>query len=239
MPKRSSPRELPSSSLSNSNLEISSGEWKDTTLKLFLQNHTPEKWKNFFDSVGSELCEISKKLEKVNGEIYPPIFQVFRAFYLLPPEKVKVVIIGQDCYHNKNQANGLAFAVSTGVTPPPSLRRICEKVRQEGYAVKSTDISKWVKRGVLLINSALTVEHKNPGSHLKLWEPFTQKLMQYLYELNPVFILWGNFAKNLAKDAKHQVVGIHPSPLAGMGFFLQDYFRTTNQILGENFDWSL
>lgn len=190
--------------------------------------------------------------EYLTATTYPPPKTVFRAFELTPFEKVKVVILGQDPYHGKGQANGLCFAVNDGVALPPSLQNIFKEIESDlGEPVKnkSGDLSRWAKQGVLLLNATLTVRANTAGSHQgRGWEAFTDTAIRALSERREhlVFILWGNYAK--AKGAhidrrKHLVIeSAHPSPFsASSGFFGSKPFSKTNEYLVANgqepIDW--
>ena len=134
-------------------------------------------------------------------EIYPEGKNIFNAFELCPFNNVKVVILGQDPYHGKNQANGLSFSVNKNINLPPSLKNIFKELKYNypDIKFKDGDLSDWAKQGVLLLNSVLTVRDKSPGSHSKLgWEKFTDSVINLISQKkdNIVFILWGAFAKS-------------------------------------------
>jgi uracil-DNA glycosylase len=176
--------------------------------------------------------------------IYPNPKNIFRAFDLSPFNKVKVVIIGQDPYHGKSQANGLAFAVHENILIPPSLRNIFREIENDlGVKVKNNgDLSRWAEQGVLLLNATLTVKANSPGSHQnKGWEEFTDNVIRELSDKREklVFILWGNYAKKkglVIDRSKHLVLEAqHPSPFsAHNGFFGCKHFSKTNKYLKEN-----
>jgi uracil-DNA glycosylase len=173
--------------------------------------------------------------------IYPKYENIFRAFNLITPQNVKVVIIGQDPYHGQSQANGLAFSVCDECKVPPSLKNIFKEL-VEDMACKnpgSGNLTQWAEQGVLLINSVLTVEQAKANSHKNRgWEKFTDFVMQMLsleYE-NIVFILWGNPSQKKEKliDAtKHLILKApHPSPLSSYrGFFGSKPFSKSNEYL--------
>lgn len=184
--------------------------------------------------------------------IYPAPKAIFRAFDLCPFEKVQVVILGQDPYHGKGQANGLCFAVGQNVPLPPSLQNIFKEIESDLKSPlknRSGDLSRWATQGVLLLNATLTVRANTAGSHQdKGWEEFTDSAIKKLSEEreNIVFILWGNYAK--AKGAhidrsKHFVIeSPHPSPFSAYnGFFGSKPFSQTNAYLLERgkkpIDW--
>jgi len=173
--------------------------------------------------------------------VFPEYNDIFRAFNLLSPKDVKVVIIGQDPYHGFNQANGLAFSVYDDCKIPPSLRNIFKELNDDiGCTIpKSGNLIKWALQGVLLINSVLTVVQSKPNSHKGLgWELFTDSIIKKLsldYE-NIVFILWGKPSQKkatLIDEDKHLVIkSAHPSPLSAYrGFFGSKPFSRTNNYL--------
>lgn len=180
--------------------------------------------------------------EYESGAVYPPPRSIFRAFELCPFDAVKVVILGQDPYHGKGQANGLSFAVNEGVGLPPSLQNIFKEIESDlGQSVvhRNGDLSRWAKQGVLLLNATLTVKAHQAGSHQgKGWEAFTDAAITALSREREhlVFVLWGNYAK--AKGAhidrnKHLVLeSAHPSPFsANNGFFGSKPFSRANEYL--------
>jgi uracil-DNA glycosylase len=188
-----------------------------------------------------KLTDFVKK-EYQEGIVYPAPQNIFRAFELCSFDAVKVVILGQDPYHNEHQATGLSFAVEKGVRLPPSLQNIFKEIESdlgEPFAHTDGDLSRWARQGVLLLNATLTVRAHTPGSHqARGWEQFTDSVIQTLSEgrENLVFILWGNYAK--AKGAhidrnKHLVIeSAHPSPLSAYsGFFGSKPFSKTNEYL--------
>ncbi len=191
--------------------------------------------------------------EYLSKTIYPLPQDLFRAFELTPFKDVRVVILGQDPYHGKGQANGLCFAVNEGVTVPPSLQNIYKEIEADlGETVKNKngDLSSWGRQGVLLLNATLTVRDGIAGSHQnKGWEQFTDAVIQLLSDKreNLVFILWGNYAR--AKGAridrtKHFVLeSAHPSPFSARnGFFGSRPFSKTNEYLiahgGQGIMWN-
>ena len=187
--------------------------------------------------------------EFVRGEyqhaiIYPPPKNIFRAFEFTPFDKIEVVILGQDPYHGAKQANGLCFAVSEGVSLPPSLQNIFKEIESDlGQSLKhkTGDLERWAKQGVLLLNATLTVRARTAGSHQgKGWEQFTDAVIRELSDRreNLVFILWGNYAKAKGAHinrARHFVIeSAHPSPFsAHSGFFGSKPFSKTNEYLEE------
>ncbi len=206
-----------------------------------------ELGKDYFVKLQAFLAE-----ERKQFEIFPPERLVFNAFNLTPLNEVKVVILGQDPYHNPGQAHGLSFSVPEGVKSPPSLVNIFKEINTDlGLPIsKSGNLTAWAKQGVLLLNATLTVRANQPGSHQKKgWEQFTDEVIKKLSEQKTglVFLLWGNYAKNkteLIDDDKHLVLSApHPSPLARGGFFNCKHFSKTNAYLKnkgkEEIDWGI
>ncbi len=194
------------------------------------------------------------KLEKAAGKIiYPPGSLIFNAFTQTPFDNVKVVILGQDPYHNPGQAQGLSFSVPEKTPLPPSLINIFKELKTDiGIECPpSGDLSKWAKQGVLLLNSSLTVRQNEPGSHARAgWTIFTDEVIKKISDQRSgvVFLLWGKYAhekQHLIDETKHFVLkAAHPSPLsANKGFFGCKHFSKTNEILmGENkipIDWKI
>lgn len=179
--------------------------------------------------------------EYAKSTVYPEPKNIFRAFDLTSFDEVKVVILGQDPYHGAGQANGLCFAVNPGVRPPPSLQNIFKELESDlGHEVShDTDLSRWAKQGVLLLNATLTVRAANAGSHQgKGWEQFTDAAIRKLNDEREgiVFILWGNYARQkgaFIDRQKHFVIeSAHPSPFsAHSGFFGSKPFSKTNEYL--------
>ncbi len=198
-----------------------------------------------------ELVEFLK-YEDSHHVVLPPKEKRLSCFKLTPYEDIKVVIIGQDPYHNINQAHGLAFSVENNQYPP-SLKNIYKELVSDldiAYP-KTGNLTYWAKQGVLLLNTVLTVRLHEPLSHQKKgWETFTLEAVKKVNEKNEmvVFILWGNHAKSFMKYIdlhKHKVItSAHPSPLsASRGFFGSKPFSKTNQYLSnaglEPIDWNL
>jgi len=181
--------------------------------------------------------------EYKNYTIYPEKDNIYNALKLTPPEKVKVVILGQDPYINQGQANGLAFSVQEGITVPPSLKNVFREQRSDLGIVQPNngDLTKWAEQGVLLLNATLTVRAGLSNSHQgKGWGKFTDAIIAYLgqQKCGIVFLLWGNFAKAKRKyigTSKNLVLeAAHPSPLsATRGFFGCRHFSKTNEYLEE------
>ncbi len=182
--------------------------------------------------------------EKRQYIVYPPSQLIFNAFNLTPFDKVKVVILGQDPYHNVGQAHGLAFSVPNGIMPPPSLKNIFKELQSDiGMPIPTNgNLESWAREGVLLLNSCLTVRANNPASHQGIgWQRFTDAAINALSEKKEhiVFLLWGNYAiakEKLIDTRKHLVLKtVHPSPLsANRGFFGCRHFSQTNIYLSSN-----
>lgn len=178
---------------------------------------------------------------QAGATIYPPKGQWFHAFELTDFEQVKVVILGQDPYHNPGQAQGLSFSVPEGVPLPPSLRNIYQEIENDLGTHPGTkgDLSAWAKQGVLLLNSVLTVEQNTPGAHANQgWEVFTDTVIKLISDRKKhvVFLLWGAYAQqkaSLIDTSKHLVLRApHPSPLsAHRGFFGSKHFSKANDYL--------
>ena len=184
------------------------------------------------------------KKEKAAGKtIYPPGSLIFNAFNTTPFPEVKVVIIGQDPYHNPGEAMGLCFSVPKGVRVPPSLKNIYKELESDvGASIPNHgDLTSWAQQGVFLLNAMLTVERNRPGSHQKIgWQDFTDAVIRKLSDGREhiVFMLWGGFArkkKELIDGSKHLILeAAHPSPLAGGAFFGSQHFSKANAYLQEH-----
>ncbi len=215
------------------------------------------EWKKFLDA------EIHKEyfmqlMKRVSSEyaskvVFPNYENIFRAFNLVKPSEVKVVIIGQDPYHGMNQANGLAFSVCDSCKIPPSLKNIYKELVDDlgcKYP-KSGNLEKWAKEGVFLLNTVLTVEKGHANSHKDFgWQQFTDAVIKKLSDEKEhlVFILWGAPAqkKEMLIDVKKHLVlkSVHPSPLSAYrGFFGSKVFSKTNEYLiahkKEPIEWCL
>lgn len=177
-------------------------------------------------------------------KIYPSKNSIFKALNSTPLSKVKVIILGQDPYHNPNQADGLCFSVPPNIAIPPSLRNIYREIKRDLNIIMPShgSLYTWSRQGVLLLNSTLTVEERKPASHThKGWENFTDHIIQLVSRKNPalVFLLWGNYARSKEKlidTTKHLVLtSVHPSPLsAHRGFLGNGHFGKTNKFLEMN-----
>lgn len=174
--------------------------------------------------------------------VFPPENLVLNAFRLTPFEDIKVVILGQDPYHNDGQAHGLSFSVPKGIALPPSLKNIYTELTSDvpGFQYPTSgDLTKWAKQGVLLLNATLTVRAHQAASHQKRgWEEFTDQIIHLVSQKleNVVFMLWGSYAQKksmLIDTQKHLILkAVHPSPLsAHRGFFGCKHFSQANAYL--------
>ena len=182
--------------------------------------------------------------EYAAGPCYPPGNKIFNAFAQTPFDQVKVVILGQDPYHEPGQAMGLSFSVPDGVALPPSLRNIYAEIQTETGVIlpASGDLTRWARQGVLLLNATLTVRRGQAGSHQHQgWETFTDAAIQALAigREHLVFMLWGSYAGQKAAyidPQRHLVLrSAHPSPLSAYrGFFGNQHFQRCNDYLVRN-----
>ena len=187
------------------------------------------------------------------GTVYPPEERTFFALTATPPERVRAVILGQDPYHGPGQAHGLCFSVQPGVQPPPSLQNIFKELQSDLGIVPPKDgtLTKWAERGVLMLNTTLTVRRGQANSHKNLgWTTFTDHIIEKLneHEQPIVFLLWGGNArskKKLITAPQHLVLeSVHPSPLSAYnGFFGCKHFSKCNAFLEAHgidpIDWDL
>ena len=208
-----------------------------------------ESWKQhlaaeFGKPYFQQLAE-SVRSEYKAGPCYPPGKLIFNAFNLCPFDQVKVVIIGQDPYHEPGQAHGLSFSVQDGVLYPPSLQNIFKEIEMDlGTPVPSTgDLTRWARQGVLLLNATLTVRAHQANSHAMLgWQHFTDAAIHELADKRHhlVYMLWGGFARSKAYmiDRQQNLVleSVHPSPLSANrgGWFGQHQFSRANQYLKDH-----
>ena len=210
--------------------------------------HLHSEWKAFLSEElnSSNFQEIISALaiERKIHTIFPSNNVIFNAFNFTIPSKIKVVILGQDPYHGKGQANGLAFSVPSGVKIPPSLQNIFKELQRDlNHSISSNgNLESWAEQGVLLLNATITVREKKAGSHQKLgWESFTDSIIKKLSEEKEgvIFLLWGTFAKKksvLIDTNKHHILSTtHPSPFSAYrGFLGCKHFSKTNKILLNN-----
>lgn len=196
---------------------------------------------SFWDS--DAFGQLQQVIDQSEALVFPPKEQIFRSFALTPLEEVSVVILGQDPYHGKGQAHGLAFSVEQGVKLPPSLKNIYKELESDCHIKPPThgDLTAWATQGVLLLNTCLTVEEGKAGSHQKMgWETLTDFAISAINEKEDpvVFLLWGNPAKTklpLLTNPNHLVLtASHPSPLSARhSFFGCKHFSKTNEFLSE------
>ncbi|MCI8863242.1 MAG: uracil-DNA glycosylase [Lachnospiraceae bacterium] len=200
----------------------------------------------------AELFQFVKE-EYATRKVFPPADDIFNAFHLTPLSQVKVVILGQDPYHNDGQAHGLCFSVKPDVDVPPSLVNIYQELHDDlgCYIPNNGYLTKWAKQGVLMLNTVLTVRAHQANSHRgKGWEEFTDAAIRILNEQDRpiVFILWGSPAQKKAAmlhNPKHLILkSPHPSPLSAYrGFFGSRPFSQTNEFLERNglepVDWQI
>ena len=205
-----------------------------------------QSWRNVLGSY-FERPSFKTLAEKVRADyldksktVYPPPKDLFRAFNETPFDKVSVVILGQDPYHNPGQAHGLCFSVPNGIPAPPSLLNIFKEIEDDiGTKRTNTDLTDWAQQGVFLLNAVLSVLKNQPTSHAGLgWEEFTNEVIHTISEKREhiVFMLWGAYAKskkNLIDTNKHLMLEApHPSPLsAHRGFFGCKHFSRANKYL--------
>lgn len=203
-------------------------------------------WKEIFkdypkrNELGITVDNINKKRQ--TATIYPPKELVFKVFDL-PLQDIKVVILGQDPYHNPGQACGLSFSVNDGVPLPKSLINIYKELYDNlGITpAKTGNLEKWFKQGIFLLNSVLTVEEYSPASHSNIgWQDFTDYIIETISQKNNnvVFVLWGSYArskKTLIDSSRHKIIeSPHPSPLSAYrGFFGSKVFSRINSYLEE------
>jgi len=195
----------------------------------------PIKNTEYFENLWEKVKE-----KYAQDKCFPPPKQIFRALELTSFEDVKVVIIGQDPYHNDFQANGLCFSVSAKVSSPPSLKNIFKELEDDlGISRTNPELDDWAKQGVLLLNATLTVKAHEPNSHKDLgWEKFTDFIIKEISDKkeNVVFVLWGAFAQKkeeLINSSKHFVIkSPHPSPFSVYrGFYGSQPFSKINNFL--------
>ena len=193
------------------------------------------------------------KEEYTSHTVFPDMYDLFSALKATPYSKVKVVILGQDPYHEPGQAHGMAFSVKPGVQIPPSLLNMYKEINSEfGYPIPKTGyLMKWAEQGVLLLNTVLTVRSGEANSHQnKGWETFTDEIIRQLNARRDgiVFLLWGNNAKKkkeLITNPQHYILEtVHPSPLsASRGFMGCGHFKKANEFLISNLkspiDWQI
>lgn len=207
-------------------------------------------WNEFLNKQEERIKMIFSKIDFEKTIVYPKKTDIFNAYQLTPYEQIKVVIIGQDPYHNEGQAQGLAFSVPKGFKLPPSLINIYKELNDDLKIINTNgDLSHWATQGVFLINTALTVEKNNPMSHSKIG--WYELVVDSIKEINKkefvIFLLWGGEAKKFKKyiTGNHYIIeSAHPSPLSCYrGFYGSKPFSKINEKLKENklspIDWKI
>lgn len=215
-----------------------------------LGNEWDEILKNEFASEYYQKLREFLKYEYSHYKIFPDMNDIFNSLKYASYSNIKVVIIGQDPYHEEGQAHGLAFSVKPGVDIPPSLRNMYKELHDDlgCYIPNNGYLEKWARQGVLLLNNVLTVRKGLANSHQnKGWETFTDDVIKILNKREEpiIFMLWGNCAKTkeaLITNPNHYILKtVHPSPLsASRGFFGCKHFSKANEILGDKkIDWQI
>ena len=210
-------------------------------MKVSIEESWRERLQTEFDKPYFEALTDFVRMEYRRGRCYPPGKLIFNAFNLCPFDQVKVVLIGQDPYHEPGQANGLCFSVNDGIPFPPSLQNIFKEIHDDtGASVPASgNLTRWAQQGVMLLNATLTVREHQAGSHQGHgWETFTDAVIKVLAEQREhlVFILWGSYAqrKGAFIDRNRHLVlqSAHPSPLSAYrGFFGNKHFSQANEYL--------
>ena len=210
-------------------------------------------WKEIIDTIiysdnNNSLLMETLDLEYSEKKIYPPKQDIFRAFNYFNFEELKVVVLGQDPYHQFGQAHGLSFSVNKGVKIPPSLKNIYKEIVNDlGLVANPLEFSHgylehWAQQGILLLNTSLTVIESKPNSHSKIWRAITNAIIKHIVENseNVIFMLWGNNAKKIKKLFREELIdkhyfleATHPSPLGANkgGWFNCKHFSKCNEIL--------
>ncbi len=217
----------------------------------------PESWHNHLNGELNKpyFQKLSQFVdaERQQATVFPPEDEVFSALRLTPYENVNVLLLGQDPYHDNNQAHGLCFSVRPGIKPPPSLVNMYKELREDvGFRIPNNGyLVPWAKQGMLLLNAVLTVRAHTPNSHKNQgWEKFTDAVISVVNEKRDpvIFILWGGYAQkkmNLIDTTRHTVIqSAHPSPLSARnGFFGSRPFSSINNALRTHgkpeIDWQI
>jgi uracil-DNA glycosylase len=210
-------------------------------------NNLETDWKNdkdFLDIVQKHSSNIDKSMTdeyiKFDGalEIYPPHNLILNAFNQFNIEDLKVIIVGQDCYIHKNEAQGLCFSVPIEIKCPPSLRNVFKEIKAEyGIDRTNTDLNDWAKQGILMLNRGLTVREGQSLSHIMIWRDFTEDILKYIAKKhkNIVYILWGKTAQEISTfiDSNNNLIlqHSHPSPLSRQPFVGNNHFKLCNEYL--------
>jgi uracil-DNA glycosylase len=210
-----------------------------------MNNKIHKSWKKLFDRYNFNLDEL------YNSEdiVYPARELIFRVFEM-NVKKARIVLLGQDPYHNPNQANGLSFSVPDKVKIPPSLQNIykelCIEFPERNYEFNSGNLERWfTEEKIFLLNSSLSVIKNKPGSHMVIWNEFTDDVISHISKKNKncLFILLGNFAKSKEKFIENKdniITGVHPSPFSAYnGFFYSNIFKKVEEKLGKEINWNI
>jgi len=219
--------------------------------------HIPESWQpQLAAEIEKPYFQVLEKFveqERQKHTVFPPEDKVFSALELTPYENVNVLLLGQDPYHDDNQAHGLCFSVLPGIKPPPSLKNIYSELKTDvGFTIPNNGyLISWAKQGILMLNAVLTVRAHEPNSHKgKGWETFTDAVIRKVNDKSDpvVFVLWGGYAQKklgLIDTSRHTVIqSAHPSPLsAHNGFFGSKAFSSINAALKKSgkaeIDWQI
>jgi uracil-DNA glycosylase len=204
-----------------------------------------KSWKKLFDKYDFNL----DILYNIGDIVYPQKNLIFRVFEM-NVKKIKIVLLGQDPYHNPNQANGLSFSVQNKVKIPPSLqniyKEICVEFPERNYEFNSGNLERWfTEEKIFLLNSSLSVIKNKPSSHMVIWSDFTDDVISYISKKNKncIFILLGNFAKSKEKfiiNKENIIIGVHPSPSsANNGFFNSNIFKQVEEKLQQEINWNI
>lgn len=219
----------------------------DCSIYKIAKEYTPKTWEKIFMTADSELSDVSEILQ--NEKILPNKENIFKAFYLTPLDKVKVVIFGQDPYHGllangEPQATGLSFSVPRTAPIPSSLKNIFKELNNSvpNFVAKHGDLTQWALQGVLLLNNCLSVRQGEPDCHKQIWQGFIKKVILGIIDINPncIFVLWGKNAQQNKKFIGQRGIileSVHPSGLsANRGFFGCNHFNKINEILEKKGD---
>lgn len=201
-----------------------------------------KSWKSFFETYNFNLDELYSE-----DEVYPPKEYIFRVFEM-NVKKIKIVLLGQDPYHNKGQAHGLSFSVPDNIPIPPSLKNIYKEINTEfperNYVFNNGNLERWFyEEKIFLLNSSLSVIKNKPSSHMNIWEEFINDVISYIDKHNKkcIFLLLGKYAQSKEKFIKNKnriIKEVHPSPLsANNGFFNSNIFKKIEENLGEQINW--
>jgi uracil-DNA glycosylase len=202
-------------------------------------------WYKLFDLYDFDLDELYNSRDI----IYPSKELIFRVFQM-DVYDIKILLLGQDPYHNPNQANGLSFSVNNDITIPPSLKNIYKEIQYEfperNYVFKHGNLQRWFEEEkIFLLNTSLSVIKNKPGSQMDIWEEFTNDVIKYISDNNKncIFVLLGNFAKSkqiYISNKNNIIKGVHPSPFsANKGFLGSNIFKEIETKLGNSINWNI